>query len=457
MSRSMQIYNKSPIFVQNIFTTIQGYVLKRERFSKAYFKEMEEISRLEKLDYNLKVDIQLKKFKELLHYAKLNSPFYKQLYENVNINEISTLDDIKKLPIVSKEMVRANLANIYTIKENEAIVSNTSGTTGTSMKFLYTKNDLQKRLAYLDYFKMTHGYEAMIMRRASFSSPKIIPLKQKSKIYWRYNLAIKQKIYSSYHIRGENIKFVVKDLNKFKPKAIDGYPSAIYEVANFIKKNNVKLDFTPIAIFPTAETLFPKYKKVIEEVFQCPVRDQYASSEGAPFITECVFGKLHYNILTGIIETNENNEMLVTCFNTHGTPLIRYEIGDRCIFEENKIKCKCGSKDPIVKSIQGRTLDYISTPSKGDFPAIYFSLVSEDFENSIKKMQFVQDEVSQLVVLLEVGMNYHKSMNEIIINKLKFSLGEDMKIFIKIVDEIPREPSGKFKLIKNNLKKTRCE
>jgi len=99
---------------------------------------------------------------------------------------------------------------------------------------------------------------------------------------------------------------------------LDGLPSALYELARYILDEKIRLTFTPAAIFPTAETLLPHYRTAIQEAFGCPVRDQYASSEGAPFITECKCGRLHYNMDTGIIEVDDDGEMIVTCFETHG-------------------------------------------------------------------------------------------------------------------------------------------
>ncbi|WP_231925627.1 MULTISPECIES: hypothetical protein [Exiguobacterium] len=43
----------------------------------------------------------------------------------------------------------------------------------------------------------------------------------------------------------------------------------------------------PIAIFPTAERIDAEERQVIEEVFHGLVFDQYASSEGAPIVSEC--------------------------------------------------------------------------------------------------------------------------------------------------------------------------
>ncbi len=294
----------------------------------------------------------------------------------------------------------------------------------------------------------------MKMKRASFNSSKIVPPGQKKKVFWRTNLAIKQRFYSGFHCKGNNVKYYVENLNKYKPQSLDGYPSAIYEVAKYILDNNIKLTFTPIAIFPTAETLLPHYKATIEKAFGCPVRDQYASSEGAPFITECKCGNLHYCMDTGIIETDSDGNMLVTCFETHGTPLIRYAIGDKVVFSSTDRKCNCGNAMPLIERIEGRSLDFLQSKSNGRFTSVYLSLVSADFANTVKAMQFVQNTADTIEINVCSDGNYDpKNMNPIIIDKLNYSMGNDMKFNINVMDEIPKDKSGKFRFIINNYSK----
>ena len=210
------------------------------------------------------------------------------------------------------------------------------------------------------------------------------------------------------------------------------------------------MSFKPVAIFPTAETLLPHYRSEIEKAFQCPVRDQYASSEGAPFIIECKCGKLHVGIDTGLIEFLEDGRMLMTCFESHGTPLIRYDIGDRAYLSKNQ-ECKCGLDMPIVERIEGRTTDYVISPIYGKMTSVYLSLVSEDFNNCMKAMQFVQNDVNSLDVYIEVDDAYEPSMNSIIIDKLHYSMGNTVEIRVHPVKEIPKDKSGKFKFVVNNI------
>ena len=445
----MELYYKSPVFMQNIMTTVQGMLYNRERYGKYYKTALNAYCRRDYSDYDRLVNYQWKRAAELIRYAVAKSPFYKEFYAGIDVDEVIRKRDLTLLPVLGKEKVRSNINRMYTLGEKEAFISNTSGTTGTSMQFRWRQDDLQKRMAYLDAFKIRNGFIPMRMKRASFSSAKVVPPESKNNIFWRDNLSIRQRIYSGYHCRGENLQYYVKNLNKYKPESLDGYPSAMYELAHYILSNNIELSFTPIAIFPTAETLLPHYREAIEKAFKCPVRDQYASSEGAPFINEFNDGKLHYCMDTGIIEFMEDGRMLVTCFETHGTPLIRYDIGDRAFLSDEKPDGRIAM--PIVERIEGRSADYIESPTNGKFTSIYLSLVSGEFMNCMKAMQFVQNELNSVDVYLETDENYDTSMNKIIEDKLHYSMGPEMIIRIHHVDQIEKDKSGKFRFIIRNI------
>lgn len=446
---SMDIYNRMPIAIQNLLTTIKGYSYKKKRYGKVYKNALEEYLHRDYTDREALIDYQWERIDELVHFAVNNSPFYKDFYKDINIDKIIEKRDISAFPLLDKEVVRNKIETMYALPEPAGQFSNTSGTTGKSMRFLCATDDIQRRMAYLDYFKITHGFVPMKMRRASFSSAKIVPPHQKAHVYWRTNLAINQRIYSGKHCKGDLVKYFIQDLNKYKPQSLDGYPSAMYEIARYINDNNIMLDFKPIAIFPTAETLLPHYRKEIEKAFKCPVRDQYASSEGAPFIVECKCGKLHVALDTGLIEFMDDGRMVVTCFETHGTPLIRYDIKDVAVLAQDQ-SCSCGWNTPIVDHIEGRTVDYVLSPRYGKITSVYLSLVSEDFHNCMKAMQFVQNDINSIDVYLETDDRYQKYMDQIIADKLHYYMGDEVTVRIHRVREIEKDSSGKFRFVVNN-------
>lgn len=448
-----KIYTKVPILIQNIMVSIKGFFNYFERYGKEYKEYYKELKELDKLNLNEKIEYQNKELVKFINYVYNNSKFYHELYKDIDINEIKTIYDLKKLPIVTKEMIRNNIDDVITINRKNAVEGHTGGTTGKSLVVLYTKKDMMKRMAILDYFKEKVGFINNKMKRATFNGKHIIPQNQKKKVFWRYNCVNKQMIYSSFHLIEENYKYYVESLNEFKPKAIDGFFTSMCDVASYIERNNLKLEFTPIAIFPTSETLNESGVELLERVFKCKVYNQYASSEGAPLITECKCRKLHMNMVDGIFEFKENsNEILVTSFTTHGTPLIRYEIGDSITLSNNQ-KCECGNETIIVDKIEGRSRDFLYATNGCKINSGNVSNIFKNVPNAIVKVQIIQEEVKKILIKLVIDKTqYKQEYDDLIISESKAKLGNDMNVELDIVEDIEREKSGKYRMIINNVK-----
>jgi len=433
-------------------TSVYGYTLKRTRYGKYYFEHMQLLKKLHSYSKEQLLEYQFDEMKKLLLYVNEHSKFYHDLYKGINIDNIKTVEDIKLLPIVTKEMLRKNIDDVITIPKKGAVADHTGGTTGKSLIVYNRVEDIQKRMAVLDFFKLKNGFENIKMKKATFMGKHIVPPTQKKKVFWRYNKPIKQMLYSSFHLTEENIPYYIESLNNFKPEAIDGFVSSIYEIAFYIKRKNVKLEFQPKVIFPTSETLTEEHRKTIEEAFNCRVRDQYASSEGAPFVWECEYGNLHYDITTGVIENIDNsNEILVTSFLNYGTPLIRYKIGDSMIFEDSDKRCKCGFNTPLIKSIEGRKADYLYSTKGAKITLVNVANSFKYVPNTIIKAQLIQDKIDHLIVKIVVDNNFSQKHKELLIDEIKHKFGNDMKVDIEIVDDIPREKSGKHRLIVNKV------
>lgn len=325
MGRLEKLYDKSPIFFQNIMVSVKGFLNNRQRYGKAYYKHLEFLKEFDQWSLKKQEKYQEEELLKLIYYAVDKSPFYKNLYQDIDLSQIKSVNDLKVLPIVTKEMLRQNSDDVMTIPKKGCVESHTGGTTGKSLVVRMRKDDMMRRMAELDYFKSKVGFYHLKMKRATFNGKHIIPRNQKKKVFWRYNMPCKQMLFTSTLLTEENIAYYIEELNKFKPQAIDGFFSPICDIANYIERKQISLSFIPIAIFPTSETLTIEGRELIERVFKCKVYDQYASSEGAPFITECKSQVLHINLNSGVIEHFEegSDEVLVTSFTTYGTPLIR--------------------------------------------------------------------------------------------------------------------------------------
>jgi phenylacetate-CoA ligase len=449
------IYSLSPVWIQNWIISFYGYILYKQRYGGDYYKFFNFYKNKDYSNLQNEKKIQYEELIKILKHAKENSVFYKNFYKNYDLSQIKNINDIKKLPILEKETLRRSINDIYTVPVNESISSFTGGTTGKSLEVRFTKQDFQKRMAYLDAFKYKLGIDTFKTKKATFSGRSFISNSffSKNKVFSRYNYAYNQKLFSTFDMTTQNLPYYIKELNEFKPEVLNGFVSALYNLAKYIELNNIKLEFTTKAIFTTSETLLPMHRGLIEKVFKSKIYNQYASAEGAPFITECLFGNLHYNIDTGVIEvvdTDDGKEILVTSFTTYGTPLIRYRIGDKVVFKEGL--CDCGSSHPLVESIEGRKVDYLFSLERGKISLSHLADIIKGMPNSVINIQFIQENIHTIIINMMVDRSiYVENMDKSILSEMKLRFGNKMKFKIVKVDEIRKSKSGKFSFIINKL------
>ncbi|WP_228254577.1 phenylacetate--CoA ligase family protein [Acinetobacter johnsonii] len=448
MSLVKKLFFKSPYFLQNLVISLLNTNLYRVRHSGQYQYYRDYYVKSDLLNGN-DLDLESKRRLEIfLEHATKTSSWFKSYSKK----------DLYSFPILSKKELLLNLDEIKTINDSEGIISLTGGTTGASMKVVYTKDNMQERFAILDHFRAKHGYE-LGKKTAWFSGKNLITQKDiENGICSHYDFINKIRFYSTFLINERNFDVYWNSLNEFQPEFLVGFPSSVFEICQIAKSKGLKYKGKAKVFFPTAETVLIEHRQVISEVLGCKLVDQYASSEGAPFILECSAGNLHTHPLTGIFEVVDDDlkpaqsgQMLVTSFTTYGTPLIRYRIGDSITLADPAKKCSCGSFFPLVERIEGRTNDYILSSTHGKVNLGNISNSTKDTKG-IVCFQLTQDKLD----LLEVKMVVNKEFNNIqelkFIKALRERIGDSMELNINYVEDIPKEKSGKFRIVKNNLK-----
>lgn len=448
------IYLRSPYYLQNIIITIFNVIAYKTRRSGKYFKYRKFYKEASNFSFDELREKQRELLVEFLNFARTNSNYYKDILKNLKLTQDQIENEYRRIPIQTKENIRCNIDNIHTVPKKEAILSKTGGTTGKSLEVRFTPDDLHHRFALLDSFRSAYGYE-LGKKVAWFSGKSILSDKDlKKNRYWKYDFFYKIRFYSTFHIKETSIKHYIDDLNNFKPFYAVGFPSSMSEIAKWGIKNNYGLQHKMKVIFPTAETVQKDESKLIQEFFGGVIKNQYASSEGAPFILECEKGMLHMELLTGFFEVLNNGELadegelVFTSFTTHGTPLIRYAIKDKIVLSDKS--CNCGNKGPVVESIEGRINDFIYSKERGK---INLGNLSNCIKNvrGVIKFQMLQDEVYKVVVKIIKDETYTKSDELKFLKELRLRLGDKIEIEFIYVDNIYRETSGKYRMVKNSL------
>ena len=364
---------------------------------------------------------------------------------------------LHEFPILEKEELLANMDSIRTLEESKGIVSLTGGTTGASMKVIYHPEDMQERFALKDHFRARYGYR--LGRKVAWFSGKSLlrPSDLESGRVWRDDHVNKIRFFSTFHIGAQHFDAYWRALQAFQPDYIVGFPSSVLDLCAIAQERGMRYDGKVDTFFPTAETVLPIHRELIPQTLGCRVVDQYAASEGAPFILQCPEGSLHIHPLTGVFEVVDDDmrparegEILVTAFTTRGTPLIRYRIGDRISLAPEGHRCACGSCFPVVKHIDGRSADFIWSPENGKVNLGNISNCTKDAQGIIC-FQVIQDAADAVDVAVVGNHRFTAEERARFLHALTERLGSAMHIKLKQVEAIPREASGKFRIVKNRL------
>ena len=451
-----KIFKNAPLFFQNGLISVFNLLAYKKRYGGNYKKYVQAYKDHRNLSLEELKKMQQQKCTHFIEYVCKHSVFYSDLY--AAIKKPITLETLNSLPIVTKGQLQTHFNSIITVPLRSGVKSNTGGTTGKSLQVVFTKDNYQERFAILDTFRGQYGY-VLGKRTAWFSGKNIVFDKDiKKHRFWKTDHLHNIRYYSTFHIKENYLSYYIDDLISYKPQFISGFPSTIVEIASYGLSKNISFPKNVIkAIFPTAETITSKNRTIIETFFKTKVYDQYASSEGAPFIFECVNQNLHVQLHTGVFEVLDSNDqpaqqgrLVVTSFTTYGTPLIRYDIGDVVVMSEKT--CSCGDQNPIVENIMGRAGDFLFSPQHGK---INLGNISNTLKGTrgIIKFQAIQNKLNTIEIFLIVDKTiFTEKSQQLFYKNWVDRVGDSMKLEYIYVNEIPLEKSGKFCLVKNNIK-----
>jgi len=399
---------------------------------------------------------QQKRLQALLKHAYENVPYHHKIFRKLELrpDDIKSIDNLQKLPILTKEHIRNNL-NDLTAKnypKEKLIPSATGGSTGEPMRFFVDKKwgAWNMAAAYREWGWA--GYNLGDKMVYLWGAPQ--DLSQQAELKTRiYNLARRIIWLDAFNMTEKTFEEYVRILRKFKPKVINAYTSAIYLVARYMEKRGID-DIRPKAILTSCEMLFDYQREIIERVFGCEVFDYYSGRDTTLHAGECPeHSGYHLTIENAVIEFTKDDEhvapgelgkIIVTDLSNYAMPFIRYEIGDLGVPSDEI--CSCGRGLPLLQSIKGRILDCIITPEGKYLTGEFFPAIFADYDiKGIKEFQIIQKRKDKLSIKLVKGNDFSDEDFSLYLNIIRKQVGEEMKIDIEFVKSIPLTRSGKHR------------
>jgi len=412
-------------------------------------------------------EYQMQQLSKLLHHAYKNVPYYRRIFDERGLKpkDIQDFDDLRKLPYLTKDIVRENFNNLIArnILEKDMEYVTTGGTSGKPLGFYIEKRTNLIRMAFewreWNWMGYKFGDRCVVLRG------NVVGRKENGRpAWWEYDVKNNYLILSTYDMTEENLSKYVQKIEEFKPMVIRGYPSALDILARFVKENNLKINVKRNikAISTSSENLFSGQRLLIEKIFNCSIIDKFGNSEQTNIAGQCT-KKEGYHIfmeygITELIGENGNSvseegqtgEIVGTGFTNYAFPLIRYRTEDFGV-RINK-QCSCGRSGlPLLKEIKGRWYQERVVTKNGNYIPITALNTHSDIFDNVKQFQYYQDSLDKIILRIVRKDNYTDIDTQKILRELNEKLKNQVKSEIQFLSEIPRTDRGKYRFLVQKL------
>lgn len=389
-------------------------------------------------------DWQNARFKEQINHFYTYSSYFRQIMQERNLtpDNFNTLDDIEKLPLINKVIIQRNYDNIIpsNIRKIRHKYASTGGSTGNPLQFLIDYDSWSYTTAIKIYSWQAIGY-LYGDKYIALGSSSLFQVNKKSFKHIFYFFLKGGIPLNGMNLSEEKLKEYVGVLKSKKVRYIYGYASAIFLLAQYVNRNNIRLEIW--GCFPTSEILTDTYREEIKKAFSCPILDGYGARDGGITAWEKQAG-CFYVAHNAFAETVGNypekgGPLLVTDLLNKAFPFIRYEIGDEAILADSTDFCNYNGQ--VFSKILGRVSNIIHLENGRVITGPGFTILFKDL--NVIAYRITQTAGKSLKLEIQPAQNYTSGEEKIILDTFHKHAGTDCEITLEYVEKFEVSPSGK--------------
>ena len=452
------VYAMLPAGLQSLACTADGYRRSLASFTSYFHETLEALEKRVHDPVDTQHERQWHGLTRLIERAREHVPYYRFLPPIIDTGDPATSIEktLANIPPLEKAVYRARSRDFVCldVPARKLQQRSTSGTTGTALPVWHTSERIAEGHAAV--WRQRRAFGVKIDDPViNFTGQVIVPLGQQKPPFWRRDYLSGMTLFSMYHLSPPNLPSYIDAMHDSTATYVHGYPSVLHLVGRAMIDADRCISAGELkGVFTHSESVLAFQRETIERAFGAPVRDYYHSTEEAVSMTACELGRLHVDMEYGIVEVEPLEEteeyvrgpLLVTGTGNVSTPFIRYRIGD--VGTRLKHPCECGRPGDVFLDIDGRIEDYVATPD-GRLVGRLDHIFKGQYE--IEEAQILQEHSHAIEVLVVAGSGFGERDRKRLERSVHARLGAKIRVDIRPVATIPREPNGKFRAVKSSV------
>lgn len=396
---------------------------------------------------------QNEKLHALVEHAYNHTVYYRRVMDKLGLkpSDIRTAEDLKKMPIITKEMVNAHHDelvpdNLSNFKYREG---RTGGTTGIPMVHYFNEDTWGATTAAKIYYWRKYGYEY----GEPFAAMGSVSLfaKKPSLVRRIYDKIRNEVPMNTVNLTDELCEKYIDIIRKKKIHYLYGYSASLFVFTRYVASHGIDLKQIR-GVFSTSENLTDEYRALIEKTYDCKAWDCYGARDAGITAYETDYHKyeIGYTAIAEIINPIEENTgtLLSTNLLNYSFPLIRYQFGDDVeLAPRGKSQ---GYNGQLITRILGRTADVMRLENGHNMTATGFSMIMQRFD--VKEFSFNKTGVNEVTLtIVPIEGKYDAKQEEMIRKTFYLYIGEDATLKIVHVDKFEPLANGKRRYFMNNI------
>ena len=388
----------------------------------------------------------------LLRFVTAQVPAYARFAPIVA--RLSPLEALKSFPLLDKKTLQQDI-NMYLPRCFEHIPhyeTTTGGTSGCQLRFFLDDSSQSVEMAFMHRMWARIGYTPRC-RKATFRG---VPLPRVSRgVYWQLNPVYNELQFSPCHMNAGTLGLYVKELLRYQPDFLHGYPSAISILAQYLLREGIDVRRLHLrGVLLASEPLLPGQRALIEQAFHARPFSWYGHSERIVLGGECERSVAYHHFPDyGVLEIVDANgdpvpedgmgELVGTGLCNRSLPLVRYRTGDRA--RRLPYACTCGRCFDRFGDVEGRwQQEYVigANSSKISLAALN---IHGSAMNNVMRYQYYQDTPGVMEIRIIPLDSFGERDIISIQNAFAAKTGDELVVRIKIVDDIPLTMRGKLR------------
>lgn len=382
-----------------------------------------------------------KQLRKVLDFAYKQIPAYRRLWDQagVDVSTIDGLSGLTQLPVIDKRFFRSSPIEDFYAPDvlGKVTPRRTSGSTGVSLLFVHSKRNRWKRIMVDLRSNLRLGYRPWQVHLV-VASPEAMARGR--------NVLQKLGLFRREYVSADvDPEVIAKHLTEINPHLLQCYPSHLLLLTDLVDRTKLpRLS----RIISAGELLTESQRSRIEDAFGVPVTNYYGLKELGMIAWECSEHRgMHINWdLYHVEQDADSNELIVTLLDDDSMPFVRYNTLDRGRLDSSP--CPCGCSFPRILEIEGRSDDCLVTADGKRIPPLRVNFVDFTGHTQADAYQIRQSRPGHIEILLVPTNDFEMgSCEKRIRHDIDRYLSPDLSFEIRLVEAIPRDPSGKLRSV----------